>query len=91
MRRIRFSVPRAIVGNMTDVADIEADEDPVEGVVQTMMHDLSTEIELTIGGVTMHLAAWQDPDHWATDWREKCGDQDPGEFVAGLLAQAEEG
>jgi hypothetical protein len=40
----------------------------------------------------MHLAAWQDPEHWATDWAEELGVpfDDAPDAVAALLAAAEE-
>jgi hypothetical protein len=52
---------------------------------------MSTEIQITIGGVTNHLAAWEDFDHWSEDWRELAGDEDIDEFIFNAIASAVEG
>jgi hypothetical protein len=60
-----------------------------EDLAEAVMDTISTELMVTVGEVTMHLAAWADPDHWSDDWREELGLDDPDEApeaVAQLLA-----
>ena len=90
MIKYRFSVEKAYVGGLTDVARVREDEDALTEIVQTAFDDMKTDIMLKVGGVTMFLAAWEDPDHWSEEWREKAGDEDVGEFIASLLASAVE-
>lgn len=87
---IRFTLPRVTVGGSTDCALVLDGEDPLGAVVEQTVQTISTDVMLKIGGVTMFLAAWQDPEHWAEDWAEHAGDQDAREFVEGLLAEAVE-
>jgi len=90
MNKIRFSIERSVIGNLTDVAYVDDLFDPIEAVIEQVIDDLDTEIMVTISGVTMHLAAWKDIDHWSDDWKKLAGDQDVNEFVAELLAAATE-
>lgn len=90
MAKVRFGLPRVTVGGSTDCAYLFEDEDPLASLVGSVVQDIATEVMVTVSGVTMHLAAWQDPDHWADDWREAAGDEDVAEFIAGLLAAATE-
>ncbi len=85
--KVRFVVERSTVGGITDLARVVDGEDPVEAIVAAAMDSLGVDVRLTVSGVTMHLAAWRDPEHWADDWREKCGDEDPVEFVERLLIE----
>ena len=90
MNKIRFSVERAIIGNLSDVAYVDDLFDPIEAVIEQVIDDLDTDIMVTISDVTMHIAAWKDIDHWSDDWKEVAGDEDVDEFVAGLLSAATE-
>lgn len=53
-------------------------------------HDLKTDITITVDDVTMFVAAWEDPEHWAEDWAEQLGvsQDDVPDAVAALLAGA---
>lgn len=89
MNKIRFNIERSYVGGSTDAAYVREDENPLEVIVQEVINDISTDLDVTIGGVTMFLAAWQDPDHWSTNWAEKLGldsIDDVDDAVAQLLA-----
>lgn len=92
MRKIRFDIKRAEVGNTTDCAYVTDDESPFEALVAAVIEDIRTDLEITISGVTMHLAAWQDPEHWATDWAHELGVDldDAPEAVMALLIAADE-
>lgn len=90
MNKFRFKFERAIIMASTNVAYVDAGEDPLEEIIRTAVQDMSTDIVLTIGGVTNHLAAWEDPDHWSEDWRELAGDEDVDEFIFNAIASAVE-
>lgn len=83
--KARFKLDRAIIMASTNVAYLSGDDDVLEGIIETALQDISTDIVLTIGGATCHLAAWQDPEHWAEDWRELAGDEDIDEFILNAL------
>lgn len=51
-----------------DAAYILDGDDPLEQLIEAVIQTISTDIEITCGDVKMHLAAWQDPDHWSEDW-----------------------
>lgn len=90
MRKVRFHIGQVVTSPCSDVARIRDDEDVTEAVLQQVWDDLQTQIEVTIGGITMHAAAWQDPDHWAGDWAEllEVDYDDAPHAVASLLEQA---
>lgn len=91
MRKLRFSIERSVVGGLTDAALIDAGtEDATDDLVRQVMDDISTDLQVTVGGVTMFLAAWQDPDHWATDWAEQLDveREDVPDAIAALLKSA---
>jgi hypothetical protein len=68
-----------------DQAIVLDGEDPREVLVDAAIQSVSTNVEITAGGVTLHLAAWMDPDHWSEDWQEALGeDADVGAFFDGL-------
>lgn len=90
MRKLEFKTERTIVMGSHDAAYLDEDEDLATALTQAVIDGLDTDLEVTVSDVTMHLAAWRDPDHWATDWAEKLGvdfDDAPG-AVAELLASA---
>lgn len=88
MANVRFKIQSAAISGMASSALVLTDEDPREAIVEQVMQDLSIQIMVTVGGVTTHLAAWQDPDHWEDDWRELAGDEDPATFIANAIASA---
>ena len=72
MRQIVFDVGGATMRSH-DSGIVLAGEDPRDVLVESVVQNVATSIEVTVGDVTMHLAAWQDPDHWAEDWAAKLG------------------
>lgn len=85
--KYRFQVPAAHIGGVSDVAYVSEGEDPLEEIRRTIWQDLATDLEVRISGVTMFAAAWDDPDHWSSDWAEQLGipvDEVP-EAVAALV------
>lgn len=78
MNKIRFSIEKDYLGGVSDVAYVDDDENPQEALLQQVINDLSTDIKVTVGGVTMPLAAWQ----------EIAGDEDVESFIAATLASA---
>lgn len=90
MRKLEFTLKGTTVSSH-DAAYVLDDEMPRDALIEAAIQNISTSVEITIAGVTMHLAGWQDPDHWSDDWREKFGD-DVDDDVPGrvdqLLAEA---
>lgn len=64
-----------------DAAIVLGDDDPRVILCETAIQTLATDVWITVGGVRMFLAAWQDPDHWEEDWRA-AGVNDVDAFVA---------
>lgn len=64
-----------------DAAIVLDGEDPRQALVDAAIQAASTDIFITLGGVRMFLAAWQDPDHWEEDWRA-AGIEDADAFIA---------
>lgn len=54
-----------------DAAIVVDGEDLQEALKEAVIHNIETDVEITIGDVTMFLAAWLDPEHWSSDWEEK--------------------
>lgn len=70
MRKVSYFID----GHLTrchDAAVIVGDENPLKQLVESAIQTISTDVEINCGGYRMHLAAWQDPDDWGDDWREK--------------------
>lgn len=86
MPNVKFKIQSATIGGMASSAVVLTGEDPLEAIVEQVVQDLSIQVMVTVGGVTTHLAAWQDPDHWEDDWRELAGDEDPDTFIANAIA-----
>jgi hypothetical protein len=88
--RLPYTLPKVQVGNVYNEAVILADEDPRATLVESVVQDLSTDVIVKVGDVEMHLAGWQDPDHWSEDWAEKLGidSDDAASAVDELLASA---
>lgn len=93
MKRIGFSTQGHLMPT-ADAAYLDADEDPRTALIEAVVETISIDVQVTAGGVTLHLAAWQDPDHWAEDWAEKLdvdSDKAAGaawELIAGLVEDA---
>lgn len=86
-QKISFNIGGHLMG-AHDSALILDDEDPRKALVEAAIQTVSTDIEITAGGVTLHLAAWDDPDHWSEEWEEALGEGcDPEEFIKGLLEE----
>ena len=82
MRKIEFLVKVGAMRRYHDAAIMATGDTLREGLIEAVIEGLSTTIEVTAGGVTMHLAAWMDPDHWAEDW-EAAGVEDVDLLLAG--------
>lgn len=92
MRKLTYEADARMVTAFRSAAWIRETEDTTEELVADILQSLGTELQITIGGTTMFLAAWRDPDHWAEDWAEKlgCEYEEARERVDQLLADAEE-
>ena len=73
MSKLRYRVALTTGIGFTDVAYVRDADDPAEALSESILQNLSTDVDVTIAGVTMFLAAWMDPGHWSTDWAEKLG------------------
>lgn len=88
MSKIEYRIERSIVPAMHDAANlVYADEDPRTILVEAIMETISTSIEISCGGVRMHLAAWMDPEHWEEDWRQK-GIEDVDALIAEQVVES---
>jgi hypothetical protein len=83
MDKIRFHVERGSVPAVHDAAIVVDGEDPHEQLVLAMVDSIAINVHYTAGGVTLFLAAWQDPDHWSDEWQE-AGIEDPYAFILEL-------
>ncbi len=88
LRQIEFKIDRTILAGRRDVALLREDEDAAEEFARAVLNSVATEVEVTAGGVTLHLAAWLDPEHWSTDWSD-AGVEDGRAFLASLVAPYE--
>jgi hypothetical protein len=68
-----------------DRAYVVNTSDPASALAESVLDNIDTDLDITIGGVTMFLAAWRDPDHWESDWAGKLNI--PGAEVAERVAQ----
>lgn len=61
-----------------------------EAIAAEALNVIDTTLNVTIGGTTMFLAAWRDPDHWADDWADKLGisSADAADAVAAIIKEA---
>lgn len=84
MNRIRYHLAAgARTLGCSDAAIVLADEDPREALVESVIQSIETDVQVTLGGVTIHLAALRDPAHWEEDWQE-LDIYDADAFIAGL-------
>lgn len=74
------------VGRAHDAAYVASGEEPRSALVEAVIGSVSTNIEVRVGSVTMHLAAWMDPDHWAEEWGA-AGVADVDELLAGAVQE----
>lgn len=84
MKKIPYSMSRSIVRGYVDTVYVNESDDLREEVVQSVVGNISLNIDVTVGGVTIHLAAWMDPDDWQEDWAKALGEQTFEEYLAGL-------
>lgn len=89
MRKISYSIKRGTIMGYADAAILGEGDDPATQVAQAAIQTLSTEIEITAGGVTMHLAGWLDPWHWEDDWNEMLDGTEFDDYVSGLIEEVE--
>lgn len=68
-----------------DAVYVTPDEDPLAALVAAAIQSISTDVEVTVSGVTMHLAAWMDPVHWSEDW-EQAGVDDVDALLTGAVS-----
>lgn len=91
MNKLEFSIAGTVITGCHDAAYIAGGEDPREQLGEAVLDNLSTHLDVTVGGVTMFLAAWLDPAHWEEDWAKKLGlasDDDVEGMVDALLIAA---
>jgi hypothetical protein len=90
MRTLPFAVGQARITPVADSAILLDGENPFDALRDAILQAVHLDIEVTIGGVTMFAAAWEDPDHWAEDWADKLGIDldDVPQTVATLVADA---
>lgn len=82
--KIRYHVKQTRILGCLDAAYLSDGDDPHAVLIESIVHTIATDVEVTIGGVTMHLAAWGDPDHWSDEWDE-AGIEDPDAFIASAI------
>lgn len=68
MKKVEFLIGQEHGRRHHDAAIVLGDEVAREALVEAAIQGISTEVWIEVGGVNMHLAAWQDPDHWSEDW-----------------------
>lgn len=74
MTELPFSIERSIVGNVkTFIYAPDVCADLGEQLAAQVIQDIGIDLEVTVAGVTMFLAAWIDPEHWVGDWASKLG------------------
>jgi len=91
MKRLPMDVKATPFARWHDAAVVrDGDAELGDAVADTILDTISTDVEVTIGGVTMHLAAWRDPDHWSSDWATLlgCDYDDASERVWSILSGA---
>lgn len=82
MNKVDFYISGSIT-RAHDAAVVLVGEEPIEAMIEAAIQTVSTDIIIDCGGVEMHLAGWQDPDHWSDDWQGLGIDPDD---VPGLVA-----
>ena len=90
MSRLHFTIERSIITSCHDAAILLDSESTTEALTIAMWNAVRLDVKVTIEGVTMPAACWEDPEHWADDWVTELDiehDEVP-EAVAALLAGA---
>jgi len=59
--RIELAVRKATVGPACATVMLADGEDPLEELVGEAVSAIAADVQVTVAGVTMPLAAWQDP------------------------------
>jgi hypothetical protein len=90
MDGIRFNVAKGTTMAYTDRALVRPGEALEDALRDAVIDNLSTDLWVKVSGVENHLAAWLDPAHWSEEWKEHAGEEDPVEYVYGLLLAAKE-
>jgi hypothetical protein len=85
---LRYQLTGGRLMRMADAAVIMPGDDPADALADAVVQAISTEVEIVVGGKTVHLAMLLDPGHWDDDWRER-DIEDPYEFLAGLVEARE--
>lgn len=86
MKKLSFLIGEEHGRKHHDAAIVLDGEDPREALVDAAIQSIAIDVFLTLGDVTIHLAAIMDPDHWSEDW-EAAGIEDADEFLAGLVTE----
>lgn len=86
MRRVPFFL-EARVGKAHDAAHPGPDDDLAAAVAEAVVESISTDVQVTLGSVTVFLAMLLNPEHWEDDWVER-GVEDVDAFLAGLVEDA---
>jgi len=84
MDKIIFQIKRGTLMGARDSVIVSEGEDHAEALARGVAASISTDVQVELGEVTVHLAMLHDPDHWEEDWRER-GVEDVYEFLAGLI------
>lgn len=72
MRRLRFEVERSVITARHESTIILRPVTLVgEELRDAVWESVSLDIGVTIGGVTVPAAMWEDPEHWAENWAEE--------------------
>lgn len=89
MDKVEFSTGGSL-RRTHDAVYLRPAEEPLTALVEAVIDSIGTSVMVTVGDITMHLAAWQDPDHWEEDWRAKgIAPDDVAEFVASHILTPE--
>lgn len=70
---IDYALRKLVREGYVEAAKDVGDDDPLETLIESAIQTISTDVRIKVGEVEMHLAAWQDPDHWEEDWLETHG------------------
>jgi hypothetical protein len=83
---IPFKIPSTTVGAKYS-AYVRDGEDIAAAVAEAAMDAIDLDIEIEAGGVTMSLAAWRNPDHWAEDWKKALDGASFDDYISGLVTE----
>lgn len=83
--RVSYEIEQTTIFAHHGQAIVLNDEHTREAMVEQIIQDLSLDVFVTVGDVTMPLACWMDPEHWEDDWRE--AERDADEVVSENTSQ----